>query len=239
MFRNTLSRGIVLLLTAAALLAAPSVSLAQRGGRGGAGFHGGGFHTGGFRPGGFGPTIRSGGFHPGFQRVFHEHDFHHDGFRGYYPYRHFYGFYGGSYPYYGGYGYGAIFPYYAPYYGAYPYYPNFGSGYDNSYLPDYYGSASHPYGSYGNGSTLPEANANSAVVRVHVPLALTDVAFDGKLTTTTGKDRVYTTPELKPGKTYTYTVTANWTEGGVPHNEVRTVQVRAGESSTLDFSKKQ
>jgi uncharacterized protein (TIGR03000 family) len=44
-----------------------------------------------------------------------------------------------------------------------------------------------------------------------VPLALADVVFNGKLTTSTGKDRVFTTPELTPGKTYTYTVTANWT----------------------------
>jgi uncharacterized protein (TIGR03000 family) len=76
------------------------------------------------------------------------------------------------------------------------------------------------------------------VVYVHVPLALAEVTFDGHKTTSTGKDRVFTTPALTPGATYTFTVTATWTEGGLPRSETRTVPVQAGKSSYVDLAKK-
>jgi uncharacterized protein (TIGR03000 family) len=69
-----------------------------------------------------------------------------------------------------------------------------------------------------------------------VPLALAEVTFDGTPTTTTGINRIFTTPELTPGKTYTYTVTANWSEGGLPRSVSKTVQVKSGQTATVDFT---
>jgi uncharacterized protein (TIGR03000 family) len=227
MFRNTLSFSLAVLSAGAMLLAAPDTSHAQRGGRVG-GVRFGGARVGGFRPGSF--------IGRGFPR---------GAFRGgNYFYRGSNGYYGGYYPNFSSYGYYGGYPYNAAYY------PNYGGsvsgyqgsnynpGYYNSYLPDFNGGTTQPYGSYDTNTPL-ETSENSAVISVHVPLALADVAFDGKLTTSTGKDRVFTTPELTPGKTYTYTVTANWTDGGVARDETRTVQVQAGQRSTVDFSKKQ
>jgi uncharacterized protein (TIGR03000 family) len=264
MFRKTLLFGVAVLSAGAMLLAAPNVSEAQRGGRGGGvhigGARVGGVHIGGARVGGyhFGATVGRGfprgGFHGGSIHPYYHggynHAFYHGGYYfhhglngyygGFYPY---YSTYGGYYPNFSSYGYYGGYPYggaYYPYYGGYPYgYQgwNYDPGY-SSYPPDYDGGTTQPYRSYGSDALL-ETSGNSAVVYVHVPLALADVAFDGKLTTTTGKDRVITTPELTPGKTYTYTVTANWTEGGMARNETRAVQVQAGQSATVDFSKNQ
>jgi uncharacterized protein (TIGR03000 family) len=254
MFRNTLSFSVAVLLAGAMLFAAPDASEAQRGGRG-RGVHFGGARGGGYHGSFIGRGFPSGRFHGGYISRYYHGGYNHAYYRGgYYLYRGlngyygrhypFYGIYGGYYPYYSSYGYYGGYPYFGasyPYYGGYQYgYPgwNYNPGYYSSYQSDYDGDTTPPYVSYGT-NTLLESSGNSAVVHVHVPLALADVAFDGKLTTTTGKDRVFTTPELTPGKTYTYTVTANWTEGGVARNESRTVHVQAGQSSTVDFSKNQ
>jgi uncharacterized protein (TIGR03000 family) len=226
MFRNTLSFFVTLLLATTTILAAPGVSYAQRGGRGvGARF--GGARFGADRFGAF----NRGGFHGEFRRPYF--------YGGYYPFYGSYGYVGGYSPFYGSYGnYGAYYPDYSSY--GYP-----GSSYDPGYYgyypPEYYGGASdlfNPYGASANTAVLPAISGNNAVIHVHIPIALADVAFDSVTTTSTGKDRVFTTPELTPGKTYTYAVTANWTEGGIPRTETRTVQVTAGQSSTVDFSKK-
>jgi uncharacterized protein (TIGR03000 family) len=254
MFRNTLSFSVAVLLTGAMLFAAPDASEAQRGLRGGAvrfgGARAGGYH-GSFIGRGFPRSNFYGGYIHPYYRGGYNHAYYHGRYyfyrgsngyyAGYYPY---YRTYGGYYPYYNPYGYYGGYPYYGayyPYYGGYSYGNpgwNDDSGYYSSYLRDYYGGTTPPYGSYGT-NTLLETSGNSGVVHVHVPLALADVAFDGKLTTSTGTDRVFTTPELTPGKSYIYTVTANWTEGGVARNETRAVHVEAGQSSTVDFSKHQ
>jgi uncharacterized protein (TIGR03000 family) len=200
------------------------------GGRGGSravGFRGG-FPAGGFHNGGF----RGGYYHGGIHHPY--------SFGGFYPSYNPYAYYGGSYPYYNPYAYyGGSYPYYNPYgYWGWNYYP----GYYGSYpTTPYYGGTSDPYGVYSAGTTkatLPQISSNNAVVHVRVPLALAEVVFDGQTMISTGKDRVFTTPELTPGKTYTYTVTANWSEDGLPRTETRAVQVQAGQSSTVDFTKK-
>jgi uncharacterized protein (TIGR03000 family) len=125
-------------------------------------------------------------------------------------------------------------PYPYPYpYPAYPY---------GTLLPDFYQGTPDPNYSYSSMPTtavLPPVDGNNAVVLVKVPLALADVTFNGTTTTTTGKTRVFTTPALEPGKTYSYSVTASWTDGGIPRTLTRTVQVSAGQTVTVDFSKKE
>ena len=106
-------------------------------GRGGGGFtHGGSIGGGGFRGGGFtGGGFRGGGFRGGFNHGF----IGGRGFNGFgrYGYGRTYlsvGFYGGYWPYWGGFG------YWDPWYWDYPYYsyPYYGGGYD----PYYYYSPS-------------------------------------------------------------------------------------------------
>jgi uncharacterized protein (TIGR03000 family) len=108
-------------------------------------------------------------------------------------------------------------------------------------VPDYYGGtpdSNNPYSDRPTTAVLPAVEGNNAVVHVCVPLALAEVIFDGHKTSSTGMHRVFTTPELTPGKTYTYTVTVNWSEAGLPRSETRSVQVQAGQSVTVDFTKK-
>jgi uncharacterized protein (TIGR03000 family) len=134
-------------------------------------------------------------------------------------------------------------PYYPPYYPPYPYPyypPYYPGGYSPDFtVPDYYGGytdSANPYSDRPTTAVLPKIEGNNAVIHVRVPLALADVTFDGYQTSTTGMNRVFTTPELEPGKTYTYSVTANWSEGGLPRSVTKTVQVKAGESTTVDLS---
>jgi len=88
-------------------------------------------------------------------------------------------------------------------------------------------------------AVLPQAQGNNAVVVVKVPLAVANVTFNGNTTKTTGRTRVFTTPSLEPGKVYSYTVTANWSEGGLPRTAMRTVQVAAGQTVTVDFNREE
>jgi uncharacterized protein (TIGR03000 family) len=91
---------------------------------------------------------------------------------------------------------------------------------------------------YGYSNEQPWAE-KSAVVVVKVSLALVDVTINGNKTSLTGKTRVFATPELTAGKSYTYTLAATWTEGGVPRNATRTLQLTAGQTVTVDFTRKE
>jgi uncharacterized protein (TIGR03000 family) len=228
MLRNIFSFGGMLLLAGVAVIATPGSSWAQRGGHGGGGHIGGGrigggHIRGGHIGGGLG-AYHSSAFHNGYHPSYYH--------GGYYPYRSNYGYYGGYYPYNGDYGYSG-WNYDPGYYGSY------GTMVPSSYTAPNYGGHSDAYdGDNATTADLSSSSGNNAVVHVRLPQELAEVAFDGHKTTTTGKNRVYSTPALTPGKTYTYTVTASWTEGDVPRSEMRTVQVHAGQSSTVDFTKK-
>jgi uncharacterized protein (TIGR03000 family) len=136
---------------------------------------------------------------------------------------------------------------------------SYGSG---SYGSGSYGSGSYGSGSYGSGSygsnmmTLPGYSSSSyadkskssgsyggatgaaATITIKVPLALVDVLIDGQKMSETGKTRTYTTPGLQTGKSYSFTIQANWSEGGYPQSVTRTVEVSAGDNVTVDFTKK-
>jgi uncharacterized protein (TIGR03000 family) len=196
----------------------------------------GGFYNRGYYPhSGYGYV---GGYYP---------HYNHGHAGAYYPY-YTYGYAGVYYPYYNS-GYTTVYnPYYSYGYTG-GYYPNYNFGYTGGYSP-YYGTGnaggfypySDPYvsGGYKVDSTpdLPRTSGNTAIVRIRVPLALADVVANGQKMTSTGTDRVFITPELTPGQIYTYTLTATWTESGLPRSETRTVEVQAGKSAVVDFSKK-
>jgi len=170
------------------------------------------------------------------------------------------GFYGGLgyYPGWGGYGY---YPGYR--YGGWGY----GSGYGSGYYPGYaYGSyyPSYDYGAYSPGvayapaaypadggtavaAATPAADTrqsysytpaadNSARIQVRVP-ADAEVLVGGERTRQRGTDRLFSSPPLTPGKTYSYEVTARWREGDRPVEQTRKVRVRANGMSFVDFTR--
>ena len=59
--------------------------------------------------------------------------------------------------------------------------------------------------------------------------------FDGEATDQTGAEREFTTPELDPGKTYTYELKARWTLSGRPVEQCLQVEVRPDKTTTVSF----
>jgi len=215
-------------LVTATLLAAAGDSFAQRrggilGGGGGRGWGGGsGFYGGN----GF---YGSNGFYGG--NGFYGNGLY--GGRGYYGNGFGSSYYGTGYgygsPYYG-HGYGS---YYQPYYGG-NYYGNYNNGYytpgysNNGYYYD--SSANAPSMSYRDSSYV---DPNAAAITVILPDPNAQVWFDDTPTTQRGNERVFHTPALQQGGTYT--IKARWNENGRTVDQQRTVQVQPGQSATVDF----
>jgi uncharacterized protein (TIGR03000 family) len=76
----------------------------------------------------------------------------------------------------------------------------------------------------------------AASVRVLLPDAQARVWFDGKSTNSTGTERLYQSPALTAG-TYEYRVRASWMQGGQEVSQERSVSVRPGQMSVVDFTK--
>jgi uncharacterized protein (TIGR03000 family) len=55
------------------------------------------------------------------------------------------------------------------------------------------------------------------------------------MTTQTGVDRVFNTPALEMGKSYTYTVRATWMVNGKEVDRTKDVHIQAGQPTTIDF----
>jgi uncharacterized protein (TIGR03000 family) len=79
--------------------------------------------------------------------------------------------------------------------------------------------------------TVPTA----ATVQVRVP-AGAELWFEGSKTSQRGEDRVFTSPPLDPSGNYVYEVRARWTENGDIVERTRTIRVRAGERTLVDFA---
>jgi uncharacterized protein (TIGR03000 family) len=190
-------------------------------------FYGGGFRAGGlYRGGGYGGyraggVYRAGGY---------------GGYRGYYGGYRNYGYGWGGYraglyrPYYG-FGYGDS-PYaygYAPYANTYSTY---------NYTPNIYYSTpmvAAPSTIATQSFYSPTETSNQATVHVLVPDANAKVTFDDTATTQTGTDRVFNSPPLEPGKSFSYTVQATWMEGDKEVTHKKDVRVQAGANTTVDF----
>lgn len=243
MLRRRFSVILAVLSVAAVFLAASPASAQRHGGgsRGGGGWHGGG---GGWHGGG-------GGWHGG--NGWHGGGWHNGGWgNGWGAFGLGYGLgylssgygWGGYYPGYGGGYYGGYYPAYS-WGGYYPGYTDW--GYSTTSYPDYYvgspsGFVTDTYASapvmttqsslYPPSSSVAE---NAARVRVRVPANAT-VWFEGDQTRQTGPERDFVSPPLSPGQTYTYDIRARWTDNGQPVEQTRTIRVRAGETSTVDFT---
>jgi uncharacterized protein (TIGR03000 family) len=158
-----------------------------------------------------------------------------DGFYGYYssPNRWGVGF-GSSYPYYGYYSY----PRYSYYYPGYSYY-----SYD---YPSY--SYSYPSYSYPRTSSYYEPSMDSydgqvmmtptrARLEVIVPEPNAELFIQGQRMTMGGPVRTFISPDLEQGKEYTYTIKLIRNVSGRNEEDIRSVDVRAGSSTTIDFSR--
>jgi uncharacterized protein (TIGR03000 family) len=141
-----------------------------------------------------------------------------------------------------GYGYGRGGYYGSPgYYGS-GYGPSYGYSPSNGYGMPYAGDAGPAISSLGQtgGQSFyysPAAqNPNAALIQVRVP-ANAEVSFEGDQTTQTGAVRLFQSPELQPGKSYTYDVRASWTDtAGKPVERTKQVKVQAGARASVDFN---
>jgi len=144
------------------------------------------------------------------------------------------GYYGSGY-------YGS--PYYSGYYGS-PYY-NSGRGYYGSrgyyYAPSYYYESAPSYYYSDSVTQVPPSeirqasysDPSTASITVLVPAADAQVWFNDAPTSQRGMERLFHTPSLQQGGTYT--IKARWTENGRTMDQLRQVQVQPGQSITVNF----
>jgi uncharacterized protein (TIGR03000 family) len=116
---------------------------------------------------------------------------------------------------------------------------NYSPGYSNSYFPNgnipsapYYYNPSMNIGP--KAYTAPTQNP-SATIDVSVPQNA-KVWFDDAPTQQTGASRSFGSPPLSPNAIYYYTVRAQWDDNGKMKEETRRIEVRAGQTSKVDFT---
>jgi uncharacterized protein (TIGR03000 family) len=118
--------------------------------------------------------------------------------------------------------------------------------YGNSFVPGW-GSYNAPLvmgnGNFTNPATTQSfyfgggAQPNEATIIVHLPAEAT-LKIDGQPTQSRSSTRVFYSPPLESGKTYTYELTAEINRDGRPVRERRHVDVQAGRQSevTMNFN---
>src|SRR5205807_2223250 len=79
-----------------------------------------------------------------------------------------------------------------------------------------------------------DADKKPAQLRLLVP-AVAQVTIGGQATATTGADRLYETPPLAPGKTYSYQVEAWWQDGNSKIVRMAVAKVQAGKETVVDL----
>jgi uncharacterized protein (TIGR03000 family) len=123
----------------------------------------------------------------------------------------------------------------------YPYPPIYAPTVATTYVgPNYYGASAagtqepipHPSG----GKPVPPPDA--AGIQLLLPERFADVWFNGTKTSSIGVKRYYVTPELEE-KAHEYDVKVSWQQGGRTQTEERTITVRPGQTTVVDFTAKQ
>jgi len=135
--------------------------------------------------------------------------------------------------------------YYPGYLGSY-YYPGYDTNSWSSAYPDYaypdYSSYAAPASPYFESPTQFAATpatttADSASIRVIVPDSQAQVWFDGTGTNQAGTDRLFHTPSLTIGSSYTYHIRATWMQNGRQMTQERTVAVTPGQMTLVNFTR--
>jgi uncharacterized protein (TIGR03000 family) len=134
---------------------------------------------------------------------------------GYRPYGYGWGGYGRPYGYYGG------------AYSSAPFYSAPSGGYVMESQPGFSSQAFY---------SGPETDANKAHVRVIVPDPEARVWFEEQATQQRGTERVFSSPDLSPGREYTYRIKAAWNDGGRDVTREKAVNVKPGQLATVDFT---
>jgi uncharacterized protein (TIGR03000 family) len=82
--------------------------------------------------------------------------------------------------------------------------------------------------------TQPDDRAH---IEVRVPATDAEIIFDGDRTQQQGMDRQFVSPPLTPGKSFSYSIEARWTENGRTMTQKRSVTVGAGQNAMVDFTR--
>lgn len=83
--------------------------------------------------------------------------------------------------------------------------------------------------------TAPPAKADKATMIIKVPPDAV-LSIGGHPTRQAGPERLFESPLLPPGQSFTYTLTAAWSDSGKPRTESRQVIVKAGDRIVVDFN---
>jgi uncharacterized protein (TIGR03000 family) len=147
-----------------------------------------------------------------------------------------YGYYGPAYGYRGS-GWSVYYgPSYGYYYGGYPYRSYYYSPYVYSYPRSYYWDEPVYSGSYLYAvPSQPAPSMAEARLNVTVPTPNTQLWIENVPMPQLGMERTFATPPLEAGKTYTYHLRARWTDGDREVSRERSVTVRAGEATSVNF----
>ena len=79
--------------------------------------------------------------------------------------------------------------------------------------------------------------ANATVrLRVSLPTADAQLWIQDQLTQQRGLERVFESPGLEPGKSYTYTLRASWMENGKEVERKFDLDVRSGQDAPVRFT---
>src|SRR5262245_1266001 len=94
----------------------------------------------------------------------------------------------------------------------------------------------HVLGAFGAVIAQTAVQSRTATIRVLLPSANAQLSIDDVPTRQTGSERVFVSPPLESGRSYTYTVTATWQ----PNNyttitRTRKVPVKAGQELQVDL----
>jgi uncharacterized protein (TIGR03000 family) len=106
-------------------------------------------------------------------------------------------------------------------------------GYGYAGYGGYLASSSGGYSSQAFASSS-RPSSNSATLTVSVPTNA-KVVINGQPTRSTGEFRRYTSNGLQPATVYAYRVRAEFVHNGKPISQEKTVQLSAGQTSSLEF----
>lgn len=105
------------------------------------------------------------------------------------------------------------------------------------YYPSYYTYWPPQYQDYYAPQTTTQQTGTPAYIRILVPDPQAAVWVDGHETSSRGDSRLYVTPPLENGSSHRYKVSALWQRSGKTTTVERDVQVGAGETITVDFTR--
>jgi uncharacterized protein (TIGR03000 family) len=103
--------------------------------------------------------------------------------------------------------------------------------------PDTYGSYTEGPGFFYSTRVAPASAPEEQVAYVHVRVSppYAEISFEGSKTAQIGSSRLYVSPPLVQGESYTYTIRVTWPEIGGEVTLTRKVPVRAGDRLSVVF----